>query len=513
MICDRNQINSFVKAIRAGKPPKLPEGRSEEFYILDDALGSFGSFGIREWMGATAIGTAWALQTKRNGRQQKKHIGAVHVLDLDQALKAAKDLAAKMQLGLLDPIEAKKKAMQIAKVTFQSMVPLFLKAGDLRPSTLKAWTAQLTGYYLRPLHKLPLDEITPAQISTQIDRILYGADGRKASPAVAWQVYWVLNRFFVWAYETSKVARDFVNPMGQVKEPPKGVARDRNLEDDEIRLIWRACEEWEAEVLADDAREAASGQRGRAGQRSSTDFPRAVRLLFLTGCRPQEIGDLKWSYLDLEAGEVCFPAEVYKTGKKVTGDIIFPLSDQAIEILRRCEGSRQKGRDYVFGRKGNKAGVDLDNVHRKINRRIAKMGAPIEPAVEQRVRDMLADGIPTYRIRKEAHVSWSRIGRIKSRMDAGTPVGEAPKPLAPWQTRDIRRTFSTKCHGIGIPFDDVERLMGHIVGKKIARGYNKHEYWPEKRAAIARWDAHLASIIGGTAEKVVRPTFGQRSAS
>jgi len=279
--------------------------------------------------------------------------------------------------------------------------------------------------------------------------------------------------------------------------------------------------QWEADVLAEEAQVAAGGKRIKSGRASSTDCPRAVRLLFLTGCRPQEIGDMKWSQLDLKAGELTIPAEIYKTGKH-TKDIVIPLCDTAIEILRSVQ--RKPGREYVFGQIGNKgrsdtgagAGLDLTHARDVIDRCIANVGAPaIDPAAELGVREMLAAGVPTYRIRSEAHVGWHTIKQIQARIEAGLPVAEPAqgRKLPHWQLRDIRRTFSTQLRSVpGVSREIVERLLGHLVGNKIERTYDKHEYWPEKRNAISKWDAYLHAIIDGTVQKIERPKFGLRSA-
>src|SRR6266550_5071671 len=172
MQCNARKLSGIVSCIRAGKPPKL-EGKTEATYILTNALGTFGTFGIRQW----GTGASWFLQTKRNGKPTKDKIGDVQVLDLDQALKAAKELSAKMQLGLLDPVEAKKTAMRAAKVTFETLVPVFLKSPG-KDSTQRSGgtTATMTRYltdrrYFGPLHKLPIDEITPQQIGVQVDKV------------------------------------------------------------------------------------------------------------------------------------------------------------------------------------------------------------------------------------------------------------------------------------------------------------------------------------------------------
>jgi integrase len=524
MQCNARKLSGIVSCIRAGKPPKL-QGKTEATYILTNALGTFGTFGIRQW----PTGASWFLQTKRNGKPTKDKIGDVQVLDLDQALNAAKEMSAKMQLGLLDPVEAKKNAMRAAKVTFETVVPLFLKSpgkdGDRKRGTLASMTRYLTDRrYFGPLHKLPIDEITSQQLNILIDKIEYGGDGRKPSQSSAWQCYWILNGFFEWANRTDKVPLGFVNPMGRVRQPKQVDARTRVLDHDEIRLVWNTCLEWESHVLADQAGLKASGKRRDAGKPSLADFPRIIRLMLLTGCRPQEIGDMQWSWLDLDAGELAIPRENYKTDKKWPKDathIIFPLCSTAVDILRSVEHRRP---DYVFGSPGNKgrkatgvgAGCDLTCMQRKLNKRLQTLGAPaIAHDVEIRVREMLAGGVPNYRIRREAHVRWSTIKQIEANVKAGIPVPEPMERTAipDWQMRDLRRTFRTHIGSIpGVSSDIAERMIGHLVGSKMQRVYDKYEFWAEKRAASNAWEAHLHSIIDGSVAKIERPKFGRRSA-
>jgi integrase len=306
--------------------------------------------------------------------------------------------------------------------------------------------------------------------------------------------------------------------MDQVREPDKGKPRDRVLNHDEIRLIYIACLEWEAEVLEELSRVAAGGKRITSGRTPSVDFPRIAMLCFLTGCRPQEIADMKWSWLDFEHGALMIPKDFYKTGV----DVEFPLCDTAMKILRSIKPI--PGREYVFGSPGNRGrtstgvgqGCDATTLGKKLRSRIATAGAPaIDRDVEIRVREMLANGVPTYRIRSQAHVGWGTLKQVEARVAAGTPVPEPQTNVMDhWQIRDIRRTFSTTFREVpGISDDIVERLIGHLVGKPIERIYNKFDYWAQKREAIGKWDAYFHAIVDGSVKKIERPTFGRRSAA
>jgi integrase len=437
-------INKLVEQVRSGQPPKLPKGKREQHYH-DPALPSLY---IRLFDTGVA---SWVVQWKKLGRQKKQRLGDARVLDRLKAIDAAKDLLARVQLEQLDPQKAKRERMRANKVTFVTVTPLFLeqkiRKGELRPRTAKHWKEFSAGHYFQPLHSLPIDEITGEQIQTQVDRIALKSNSSAITCCT------ILSGFFKWAIKTRKLPEGHHNPMINVQWPKKNTARERVLTDDEIRAIWKACEAWEAEVIYAQQIKASTGKWPRKGQPSTTDIPRAVMLLFLTGCRAQEIGDLQHSEIDLDNGELFIPKERIKTDNNLCN----PLADGAVQILRRVE--RRPDKANVFGHT-KRPGMDLKPARKNINDRIAKAG--------------------------------------------GTP----PKD---WTLHDIRRTVRTRLAALGVGMDVGERLLGHIGHvNPIVRTYNLHEYWPEKRKALAMWEANLRAIIDGTAEKIARPNFSQR---
>ena len=127
---------------------------------------------------------SWVEQWKRLGRQKKKTLGNVLVLDRLAAIKAAKELLAKITLGLLDPHEARRERMRANKVTWATVAPLCIeqkiRERELRPGTAKYWKLFLIkGYHFKPLHNLPLDEITREQIQARLD-LIAGQSGNSA---------------------------------------------------------------------------------------------------------------------------------------------------------------------------------------------------------------------------------------------------------------------------------------------------------------------------------------------
>ena len=75
------------------------------------------------------------------------------------------------------------------------------------------------------------------------------------------------------------------NPVVATNNPAAGVlSRDRVLTDDELTIVWRACQ-----------------MLGIPG--------RIVRLLILLGCRRHEIGGLRWDEVDLETATLIIPGD------------------------------------------------------------------------------------------------------------------------------------------------------------------------------------------------------------
>jgi integrase len=442
-------INRLIDRIRSGQPPELPEHVREKHY-RDPVLP-----GLYIRLLNTGV-ASWVVQWKRLGRQKKIVLGNVRMLDRPVAIKAAKDLLAKVQLNQLDPHAAKRERMRAAKVMFKTVVPLFLedkvRRGELRPATVKAWTRYLTGYYLEPLHGLPLDEITKEQIQGRIDHVAIQSGTQAAERCGT-----AASVFFKWALKTGKLPEGHHNPMTNVQTPKENDPRDRVLDNDEIQLIWKTCEAWEVEAInaQQQLRALKTGKKylPGGGPPPITDDSRAIRLLFLTGCRAQEIGNLEWSEIDLLNGELLIPGARTKNGL----DLCNPLSDWALQILRSIE--RRPNRDTVFGHT-DRGGHELGTSNGKLNKRIAKARKP---------------------------------------------------PLKHWTIHDIRRTVRTRLAALGVGMDVAEALLGHVGHRnKIERTYNRHEYWAEKRQALAMWEANLRAIIDGTAEKIARPRFGER---
>ena len=88
--------------------------------------------------------------------------------------------------------------------------------------------------------------------------------------------------------------------------------------------------------------------------------------------------------------------------------------------------------------------------------------------------------------------SFSRVGVLKGLLDKRSGVSD-------WTIHDISRTVATGMADIGIQPHIIEAVLNHISGHKggVAGIYNRSSYAAEKPAALVRWDAHVASVVGG----------------
>jgi integrase len=331
----------------------------------------------------------------------------------EQARKVAKDYLAQVQLGR-DPSAERDKAREAASaitLTVGDLADKYLNAqkGVFRPSTFEG-TERYFNQHLAPLRSRPVDGIKRVEVANCLHSIKQERGATAAARARS-----TLSAMFAWSMREGLCE---ANPVIGTNDPDPQTSRDRVLSDAELAAIWNNC--------GDD------------------DFGRAVKLLMLTGCRRDEIGSLRWSEIDLDAGTLTIPAERSKNGKAHT----LTLPPMAVDILRAIP--RRENRDYVFGTRGG--GFSRWSAH-------------------------------TAALRQ-------RLGEMK-----------------PWWLHDLRRSCATGMAEIGIQPHIIEAVLNHISGHKggIAGIYNRAAYAEPMRVALQRWADHVAALLDGRAGRKVVP--------
>jgi integrase len=83
-------------------------------------------------------------------------------------------------------------------------------------------------------------------------------------------------------------------------------------------------------------------------------------------------------------------------------------------------------------------------------------------------------------------------GRLKQEIDAASGV-------TGWKLHDLRRARA------GIPRDDAKRCMGHVVGSKVDRIYDRWEYPKERRRAYQQLAKLIERIVSPPPKKPKKP--------
>ena len=389
----------------------LPDGKNEAFFWDADLPG----FGVRLRRIGEETTRRWYAQFRVGKQQRRESLGDVRKIKLEAARSIARQRFVKVELGQ-DPTADKAAAQAgavAAKQTLGRVAELYLKTkkGELRPSTHSAAERYLMTHWA-PLHARPISAITRADIATVL-RELIGDHGKVSAARARTN----LSAFFAWSIGEGMAEN---NPVTGTNAPDKNVkSRERTLDDDELRTVWNACQ--------DDT------------------FGRVVKLLILTGCRRGEIGDLKWSEINLEAGLMTIPGERVKNGETLK----LTLPPAAVDILKGVPQNKHRG-EYVFGKKGQRGFNAWSYCSMALNARIAASG----------------------------------------------------KTLAPWTLHDIRRSVRTGLSRIGILPHVAELTIGHAV-TGIKAVYDKHKYDAEIATALRRWADHVGAIVEGCASNVI----------
>jgi integrase len=379
----------------------LPPGKTDHIEWDPELPG----FGIRLRPGKSS----YVVQYRVGTRQRRESLGDIRKTDLDQARKNARIRFAQVELGI-DPAAERDKlhaSQKADELTFKALAEDYLKAkkGTQRVSTHNAAQRYLTEKPCLSLHRKPVHTIDRAAVATLLRDIVKN-HGRTAAARARSN----LSALFAWAMREGVVTG---NPVIGTNDPSEGIEpRDRVMTPAELRAVWRQCRD--------------------------DDFGRIVRLLLLTACRRDEIGGLRWSEIDVDAGKLLLPKYRTKSGRPL--ELTLPATARTI----LATAPRRVDRDTLFG--GGKAGFN----------------------------------------------AWSY-----STLSLNARITEAEgRVLAPWRIHDLRRTVRTGMGKIGIKPHVAELVLNH-VGHRAGIGgvYDHHDYQPEIADALAKWETHLLSIV------------------
>jgi len=321
---------------------------------------------------------------------RRKSIGVWPHQSLADARRDAKKLLAEKTLGRTHPTHT----------AFEDALKAYLSEAErnLRPLTYALYRRLLKNHY--PFGRQSAADITPKQILKRLDRL---------PPSTKRHAFAVGRTAFKWMERRNILDR---SPFDKLDVPPDNPSRSRVLSDDELKAIYTTSIE------------------------GSGHFSRIVALLLLTGQRPREIANLRWSWIKEDTIE--FPAEIAKN--KCAW--IIPLGPKAKAFL---DTTPQLSDLYVF---------------------------------------------PALRQSRETTTVFNGWGKPKARFDKLCGV-------TGWQLRDLRRTFATNMQRLGVRLEVTEALLNHVSGSRrgIVGVYQRYQWLPEMREAALKWEAYLGQLV------------------
>jgi integrase len=289
---------------------KLPAGKVDHIEWDDELPG----FGLRLRGRGAAVRKTWVAQYRAHGRTRRMRVGTFEKLALDEARKTAKKILAKVEIGH-DPQAERRIRRQQEAHTLKAIVDLYLEAKQpiVRFNTYRELKRFLTSLHFKPLHAMPIDQITRRDVAMRLTKITAENGSISARRARA-----ILSALYAWAMGNGLAE---INPVIGTLNPENAKPRERVLSDSEITALWRAC--------SDDA------------------FGKIVKLLLLTGCRRMEICGLRWSEIDMESGFLRLPPERTKNKRPH----LLPLPPMALDIVASIPHMVE--RDHLFGERSD----------------------------------------------------------------------------------------------------------------------------------------------------------------
>ena len=290
-------------------------------------------FGVRVYPGGGKVYIAQAREPDKTTRRVT--VGRHDVLNADQARQRAAFIITRIRAGE-DPVPLPLAARFNGGRTVADLAERYLEehaAVRIKPRTQLRVRGMLNNHILPALGRMPLEAVERSDIVEFHQKL-------SDRPVTANKCVKVLSHMYRLGAGWGLVPEGF-NPCRSVEKYPEQ-SRERFLTDAEFTRLGRVLDE--------------AVDSGAAPLTAVT----AIRLLMLTGCRKSEILTLRWSDVDLDAGELHLADT--KTGPRAV-----QLPPTAVVLLEALP--RRKDSPWVFpgnDRDGRYSGGGLDHAWRTV---------------------------------------------------------------------------------------------------------------------------------------------------
>jgi integrase len=178
----------------------------------------------------------------------------------------------------------------------------------------------------------------------------------------------------------------------------------------------------------------------RASEKIAYPYGYIVQMLILTAQRRNEVTGMCWSEIDVHTKLWSFPPERMKSGRSHQVPLL-PMVEAVVAQVPRLSDT------YAFPARGSEDS------------------------------------------------SFSGFSKLKKKVDSVSGVTD-------WTLHDLRRTAATGLAQLGVAPHVVEKLLNHTTGTLggVAGIYNRFQYVPEMREALARWEGHLQALLKANSE-------------
>ena len=418
-----------------------PEER--QFVLWDSKVAGFGVLCLPSGR------KSYVYQYRLGGKSSRATIGAHgSPWTPDNARAYALDIAEKVRKGI-DPNAAKNAEIKATKaqkaaereedrlekeLAFSAFATRFLEYGltDAKPRTVTDYRQTLDLYVLPHLKNKPLPAITRADVARMLDAI-------PASKAATRRlVFAITRRLFNWARAIGEIEQV---PFEGMPAPRAAPSRDRVLIDAELRLALMAAESMDE------------------------PFGPMFQMIFATGQRREEVAGMDWNEIDRANAIWTLPSH---RSKNDDANIV-PLNRLAMAALERMAS-----RENRMERKGTD-------------------GWPAKGFVFSYTGATAITGFSKGKARLDS--AMLDIARNEAK-EAGLNPDDCE--LQPWRLHDARRTLATGLQRLGVRFEVTEAVLNHRSGRSqsgVAAVYQRHDWGPEKRAALDAWAEHCDRLL------------------
>ncbi|MGY3036135.1 integrase [Bradyrhizobium sp. USDA 4354] len=419
--------------------------QASEYTVWDAKLPGFG-VRVRP-TGAMSYIIVYRAGTGRTAPVRRYTVAAVGKLAPEAARTQAKILLGNIANGADPAAEKRANRPKRDRLTFDELAQLYL---DQYAKVRKSSWKNDEGYLKKPRAKWKrriASEITDDDVAELLEEI--GA----TAPVGANRTQSILHTVFSWAKEPGRKHVP-INPVADMRRRYQETARERVLNDEEIRTFWWGLDDPELPA-------------GRP-------IALALRFILATMVRPgQSAGLLTPELVGFTGEDPQYHIPKHRVKKR--REVIVPLNASAVATVREAIIRDDQGPVFCSWAAAAKTADSTENESQVEARRQL---LPI-------TRDALSaalNGRPAKGQRPERKGIREHLG------------------MAHFTPHDLRRTAATIARRGGAKREDVKALLDHLEGDVTAT-YDKYDMLPEKRRVATILEAELRNIIG------VKPNF------